>query len=109
MAQRARHSRELHLFERCEIAARRWTASSARTPLGTLCQRDHAGPELLLLRRGVDVILAGESELAVVADPIKYDRGRQRRNLLALAYRHRPDRGRHEQLAGRVDAEGPQI
>src|ERR1700731_1879481 len=71
-----------------------------------LRQRDHPGPELLLLCGGVEVVVANEFELAVAADTEHADGGGEGG---AVAHRHRPDRRGDEDPPTGIDPESAQI
>src|SRR6201747_1943750 len=82
------------------------TAQGRLCPPYTLRQRDHSGPELLLLGGCVDIIVAHEFELAIAADAEHADRGGYGR---PLAHRHRPDRGGDEKPSAWIDPEGAEV
>jgi hypothetical protein len=68
-------------------------------------QRDDTGPELHEAA-GVDVVFSRERQLAIIADAINDEGGRQCR---AVAHRHRQDAGCDQQFSGRIDGEGAKV
>src|SRR5882757_1113486 len=68
-------------------------------------QRDDAGPELHEAA-GVDIVFSRERQLAIIADAIEDEGGRQCR---AVAQRHRQDAGRDQQPSARIDGEGAEM
>src|ERR1700722_12873073 len=72
----------------------------------TLSQRNHPAPELLLLGRGVDLVIAHEGAVAVVADPEHADGGGLGG---PVAHRHRPDRSGHQKTPALINPEGAQV
>src|ERR1700733_5768482 len=71
-----------------------------------LSQRNHPGPKLLFLRRGIYLLLAHEGEFAVVADREHADGG----GLSGpVTHRHRPDRRGHKKPAALIDPEGAHV
>src|SRR5882724_9976515 len=65
-------------------------------PHRVLRQREHPGPELLLLRGRVDIVFAREGKLAVATDAVHDDGGGQRHDVLSFPHGNRPDRSRDE-------------
>jgi hypothetical protein len=74
------------------------------TRKAALRERHHSAPELRALAR-VDVILAHEGQLAVTADAIDRDSGRQCTDSVAVPDQHRHNARRQEKSPGRIDAE----
>src|SRR5271169_5425474 len=71
-------------------------------------ERNHAAPELLM-RAGIDVVLALQLELAVTADVKNAELGRNGFGAAHVADRHRLDAGGDQHAAPWLDAEGAQL
>src|SRR5437588_6773229 len=80
-----------------------WPGRQPRSP-----QRHHPAPELLSLG-GIDVVLAHEGKLTVIADAIDHEPGGERLDLVAVAHRYRPDARRDQQPPARIDPEIAQV
>jgi len=88
-----------HFIEAVPVPCKRaWRGCGAASP----GQRYQAGPELLSLCTGFDVVFAHETELAVTADPIHRDGRRKSRDFAPAAWNNleigiaqrRSDRGK---------------